>query len=272
MLLIADKISCYHRSFQILDQVEVSVKEGEVLVIIGPNGAGKSTLLGKLANESTTDNDEIYFKNKKFSSWDAKELAHNKAKFSQENNSDIGLSVKEVVLMGRYPYFNNSPQEKDLEVVMEMMKKTDVYKLKNRNYNTLSGGEKQRVHLSRVLAQLHNKEKSKLALFDEPLNNLDVRHQYNIMETIRKFAKKGNTAIVVLHDLNLAAEFADKVLLLKKGKVAAYGTPDYIFTEKVITKAYNFPCAVFKNPITKCPMIIFGNQTKNCGDCVFSVS
>lgn len=272
MVLIADKISCFHRSFQILNQVEVSVKEGEVLVIIGPNGAGKSTLLGKLANESTTDKDEIYFKNKRFSAWDGKKLAHNKAKFSQENNSDIGLTVKEVVLMGRYPYFNTSPQEKDLEVVMEMMQKMDVYKWKNRNYNSLSGGEKQRVHLSRVLAQLQNNEKSKLALFDEPLNNLDVRHQYNIMETIRAFAQKGNAAIVVLHDLNLAAEFADKVLLLKKGSVAAYGTPDYIFTEKVITKAYNFPCAVFKNPITNCPMIIFRNQTKDCEDCVFSPS
>ncbi len=268
MMLVANKISRFHRSFQILNEVEISIKAGETLVIIGPNGAGKSTLLGMLSNENISDKDEIYFKDRKFSTWCAKELAHNKAKFSQENNSDIGLLVKDVVLMGRYPYFNASPHQEDLDVIEEMMKKTDIYKLRNRHYNSLSGGEKQRVHLSRVLAQLQNDETSKLALFDEPLNNLDVRHQYNIMETIREFTQKGNAAIVVLHDLNLAAEFADKVLLLKKGKVAAFGTPEHIFTEKVIAAAYNFPCAVFKNPITQCPMIVFGNQTKNCNRCV----
>lgn len=272
MMLTAKNLSVSHRSFQILNQVDISADQGELLVIIGPNGAGKSTLLAKLANESASLEDAIYFKNKKFSSWTTKDLAYTKAKFSQENNSDIGLSVEEVVLMGRYPYFNTTPQEADKQVVAQMMQKMGVYSLKSRKYNSLSGGEKQRVHLSRVLAQLENEQTAKLALFDEPLNNLDVRHQYHIMETIREFVAKGNTAIVVLHDLNLAAEFADKVLLLKKGKVAAYGKPDYIFTEKVITKAYNFPCAVFKNPITNCPMVVFGNQTKNCEDCVFHLS
>lgn len=260
MMIVAKKISRSHKSFCILDQVEIHVKAGELLVIIGPNGAGKSTLLSVLANENTSPTDEIYFKNHKISDWKYSDLAKNKAKFSQENNSDIGLSVREIVLMGRYPYFHASPQKKDWEVVDRMMKETDVYAFRERDYNSLSGGEKQRVHLARVLAQLENEQNANLAFFDEPLNNLDVRHQYHILETIRQFTAKGNAAILVLHDLNLAAEFADHVVLLKKGRVIAYGTPELIFSEKIISQAYDFPCAICTNPVTKNPMIVFRKE------------
>lgn len=263
-MIEAKKISFSHRKFKLLDEVELSVEKGELLVIIGPNGAGKSTLLKVLAKENTKAEHEIYLKEKKLSNWNDRDLAFNKAKFSQENNSDIELLVKDIVLMGRYPYFHSTPQKIDLDIVDDMMKDTDVLHLKERNYNTLSGGEKQRVHLARVLAQLQNDVGSKLAFFDEPLNNLDVRHQHRILEKILSFVKQGNSAILVLHDLNLAAEFADKVLLLKKGKVVAHGVPTEIFTVETMRKAYDFPCAVCSNPITKCPMIIFGNKINTC--------
>lgn len=271
MILVAENLSFFHRNFKILNQIEISIQTKEVVAIIGPNGAGKSTLLSMLANETAREEDEIYFKNKNISLWDSKKIAFHKAKFSQENNSDIDLLVRDVVLMGRYPYFDSIPSKEDWDIINLAMKNTDVYSLRNRYYNSLSGGEKQRVHLSRVLSQLENKRSAKLAFFDEPLNNLDIRHQYNIMETIREFALKGNAAIVVLHDLNLAAEFADKILLLKKGEVAAYGSPEDIFTERVIGNAYNFPCAVFKNPITQCPMIVFGNKTESCKSCLINM-
>ncbi|HET8838248.1 MAG TPA: heme ABC transporter ATP-binding protein [Flavobacteriaceae bacterium] len=263
-MIRAKKISYAHRKFRILDQIDISVETGELMVIIGPNGAGKSTLLKVLAKESNTETDEVYLKEKKLSNWNDRELALNKAKFSQENNPDIGLLVKDIVLMGRYPYFHSVPHKKDWEIVDQMMHDTDVFRLKERNYNSLSGGEKQRVHLARVMAQLENDVDSKLAFFDEPLNNLDIRHQHRILEKIQAFVKKGNAAILVLHDLNLTAEFADKVLLLKKGKVVAHGKPDEIFTEETMHKAYDFPCAVCSNPITNCPMIIFGNNLKPC--------
>lgn len=261
-MLVAQKISYSHRKFSILDEVDISVNNGELLVIVGPNGAGKSTLLSVLANEALKQEDGIYFKQKQFREWDARELAHNKAKFSQQNNPDIPLLVEDIVLMGRYPYFKSNPGNTDRESVGRAMKEMDISHLKQRSYNSLSGGEKQRVHLSRVLAQLDNPVKNKLIFLDEPLNNLDVKHQYNIMETIKNFTLAGNAAVMVLHDLNLTAQYSDNILLLKQGKVVAHGKPAVVFKENLITETYNFPCKICPNPITKNPMVLFG-FTKN---------
>ena len=229
-----------------------------MLVIVGPNGAGKSTLLSMLANEMGRHEEPIFFKKKTFEDWDDKELAHNKAKFSQHNNHDIPLSVKDVVMMGRYPYFNSTPHKQDADAVLKAMEETDVALLKDRDYNSLSGGEKQRVHLARVLAQLDNEISNKLVFLDEPLNNLDVLHQHRILHTVKNFTENGNTAVMVLHDLNLAAQFADKVMLLKKGKIVCHDVPDKVFTKEIISKVYNFPCTVCPNPVNKNPLIIFG--------------
>jgi len=161
-------------------------------------------------------------------------------------------------MMGRYPYFDAQPGKEDLEAMNNMMYETDIFHLKDRDYNTLSGGEKQRVHLSRVMAQLQNDITHKLVFLDEPLNNLDIKHQYKALEIIKNFTNKANSAIVVLHDLNLAAQFADKILLMKSGKVSAFGTPQEVFTAENISQAYNFPCTICGHPITNNPMIIFG--------------
>lgn len=257
-MLEAYKISYSHKKFSILESIDVAVEYGELLIIVGPNGAGKSTLLSMLANELDKNDAPVFFKKKTFEEWDEKELSHNKAKFSQSNSNDIPLSVGDVVMMGRYPYFNSVPHKKDLEASVKAMEETDVLALKDRDYNSLSGGEKQRVHLARVLAQLDNDISHKLAFFDEPLNNLDVLHQHRILHTIRKFTDRGNTAIMVLHDLNLAAQFADKVMLLKKGKIVSHDVPDKVFTKEIISGVYNFPCTICPNPVNKNPLIIFG--------------
>ena len=256
-MIRAHQISYRYKEFHILDGIDVSLEYGEFLAIVGPNGAGKSSLLSILANEVKSDQ-KILFKNKNISDWEVRELSKHKAKFSQHNSNDIPLEVKDVVMMGRYPYFEAQPRQEDHEAMNNMMYETDVFHLKEREYNTLSGGEKQRVHLSRVLAQLQNGIDHKLLFLDEPLNNLDVKHQYKALEIIRKFTKKANSAIVVLHDLNLAAQYADKILLMKSGKVAAFGTPEEVFTAENISSAYNFPCTICEHPITHNPMIIFG--------------
>lgn len=254
----AHQISYKHKEFHILEGIDVSLEYGEFLAIVGPNGAGKSSLLSVLANEIKQGNQKILFKDKPIADWEVRELSQHKAKFSQHNSNDITLDVKDVVMMGRYPYFDAQPRKEDLEAMNNMMYETDVYHLKDREYNTLSGGEKQRVHLSRVMAQLQNDIAHKLLFLDEPLNNLDVKHQYKALEIIKKFTQKANSAIVVLHDLNLAAQFADKILLMKSGKVEAHGTPQEVFTADTISKAYNFPCTICDHPITNNPMIIFG--------------
>ncbi|GAB0156785.1 heme ABC transporter ATP-binding protein [Chryseobacterium sp. Alg-005] len=256
-MIKAHQINYKHKEFHILDGVDVSLEYGEFLAIVGPNGAGKSSLLSVLANE-VKSRQEILFKNKPIAHWEVLELSMHKAKFSQHNSNDIPLEVKDVVMMGRYPYFDGQPGKEDHEAMNNMMYETDVFHLKDREYNTLSGGEKQRVHLSRVMAQLQNDIAHKLVFLDEPLNNLDVRHQYKALEIIKKFTKKANSAIVVLHDLNLAAQFADKILLMKSGKVSSYGTPEEVFTAENISNAYNFPCTICPHPINNNPMIIFG--------------
>ncbi len=252
-------ITYSHKDFHILKSVNLKVEYGEFLAIVGPNGAGKSTLLSILANEiSSKVKNNVLFKEKEFRSWSLKELAKNKAKFSQHNPNDITLRVQDVVLMGRYPYFSNTPNREDFQATEEAIKETDVYHLKEREYNHLSGGEKQRVHLARVLTQLKNEVQHKLLFLDEPLNNLDVKHQYKALQTIKEFTLQSNSAIVVLHDLNLAAQFADKIILMKKGEITADGKPQDVFTKEIIQDAYNFPCEIFNNPVTHKPMIVFG--------------
>lgn len=257
-MLKARQIDYKHKEFFILNDVNVSLNYGEFLAIVGPNGAGKSSLLSILANEVKNRKQKILFKDKDIADWDVRELSLHKAKFSQHNSNEIPLQVKDVVMMGRYPYFDSQPKQEDLEAMNKLMYETDVYHLKERDYNTLSGGEKQRVHLSRVMAQLENEIEQKLVFLDEPLNNLDVKHQYKALEIIKKFTNNANSAIVVLHDLNLAAQFADKILLMKGGKVSAYGTPEEVFTSDNISQAYNFPCTICAHPVNANPMIIFG--------------
>ncbi|KAF2519052.1 heme ABC transporter ATP-binding protein [Flavobacterium salilacus subsp. salilacus] len=257
-MLKAHKISYSQRKFTILEDIDVSVNHGELLAIVGPNGAGKSTLLSLLANEMDKNDATIFFKRKTFEEWDDKELPRHKAKFSQSNSNDIPLSVKDVVMMGRYPYFHATPHKQDNEAVTKAMQETDVEVLAQRDYNSLSGGEKQRVHLARVLAQLDNEVANKLVFLDEPLNNLDVLHQHRILHTIKNFTGRGNTAIIVLHDLNLAAQFADSIMLMKKGKIVSHDVPDKVFTREIISGVYNFPCTVCPNPVNKNPLIIFG--------------
>lgn len=253
------KISYSHKKYSILKKVSLSIKDGQFVAIVGSNGAGKSTLLNVLANElESTNPNAVLFKSKNFKQWNLKELSKNKAKFSQQNSGDIPLLVKDVVMMGRYPYFSTTPNAEDFATTEIAMKETDVLHLKNREFNSLSGGEKQRVHLARVFSQLKNEVDHKLLFLDEPLNNLDVKHQHNVLKTIKKFTTNSNSAIVVLHDLNLAGQFADYVLLMKNGEIASYGKPEEVFQESTIADAYNFPCAICQNPITKNPMIIFG--------------
>jgi len=252
-------ISYKHQETDILKDIDVNVGTGQFLAIVGPNGAGKSSLLNILANEIKTENKEkIFFKNRSLSDWNIGELSQHKAKFSQHNAQDIPLLVKDVVMMGRYPYFESQPKPDDHIASEKAMTGTDVLNLQKREYNSLSGGEKQRVHLARVFSQLDNKSENTLIFLDEPLNNLDIKHQHKTLELIRSFTKNNNTAIVVLHDLNLAAQFADQVLLMEKGTVLSYGPPEKVFTAETISKAYGFPCTICKHPVNNNTMILFG--------------
>lgn len=256
-MLVAQHISYISKKFEILKDINLEIRKGKIISIIGPNGAGKSTLLAVLSGELQTQGN-VFFKGKPYSEWDLQTLAQHKAKFSQQYSTDIPLLVKDVIVMGRYPYFENNPSAVDLQAINQAMYKTDVIHLQEREYNTLSGGEKQRVHLARVMAQADNQIENKLLFFDEPLNNLDIYHQYNILENIKKIAIEGNTVVVVMHDLNLAARFSDAIILMKNGKIINYDTPEKVFTEPIISATYDFPCKIITNPIDRGIMVVFG--------------
>ena len=246
------QINYQNQNVSILKGVDINVGYGEFLAIVGPNGAGKSSLLNVLANEIKTDKkQEIFFKDKIIYDWKLEELSKHKAKFSQHHAQDIPLLVKDVVMMGRYPYFGSQPTLEDIESTEMAMVETEIIQFRDRDYNSLSGGEKQRVHLARVLSQLDNDIAHRLLFLDEPLNNLDIKHQHNTLELIKKLTKNNNTAVVVLHDLNLAAEFADEILLVHDGEISAKGKPNQVLTEENLKQVFNVRVLLDENPVTR---------------------
>ncbi|MCC4227521.1 heme ABC transporter ATP-binding protein [Zunongwangia profunda] len=258
-MLAVNQLNIHIKNRKLLEDINFSIQPGELFAIIGPNGAGKSTLL-KALTEEIKYSGEIRFQQESIKKWTTARLAKTRAKFSQHHQQDIPLPVNEVVMMGRYPYFVSRPGITDLKVVAESLKLTEMSHFKDKSYNQLSGGEKQRIHLSRIFAQLTNNFQKKLMLLDEPLNNLDVYYQHKVLEVIKDFVKKGNMAAIVMHDLNLAAQFADRIVLLKDGKTVKYGNPKEVLTSKTICDVYDFPCKVMAHPLAKTPMIVFGEE------------
>lgn len=242
----------------LLQHINLEIFSGEFVAIIGPNGAGKSTLLSSIATEIKYQAKQFDFKNKEVNKYLPSEIPMHRAKFSQRQSDEINLKNEEIVLMGRYPYFKNEANKEDIEIVNKWMKKTETSHLTDRAYEQLSGGEKQRLHLARVFAQLENSVENKLLLLDEPLNNLDVAHQFKTLHLIKEFTKMGNGALVVLHDLNIAAQFADRLLLLNKGKIELFDRPQKVLTQEWISKVYDYPCVVHQHPITQQPIVLFG--------------
>ncbi|WP_372472894.1 heme ABC transporter ATP-binding protein [Capnocytophaga sp. ARDL2] len=242
----------------LLDSLSIDIQPGELIAIIGPNGAGKSTFLSALAQEIDAQWEDYSFKNKNISLYSKKEMPLHRGKFSQHQSSEINLKNNEIVLMGRYPYFNHLPNEKDLQIVDYWMHQTETAHLLDREYEQLSGGEKQRLHLARVFAQLDNEVENKLLLLDEPLNNLDITHQFNTLQLIKEFTRKNHTALVVLHDLNIATQFADRLILLNNGKIDSFDTAEKVLTQEKISKVYKYPCNIIHHPKTQQPIIVFG--------------
>lgn len=203
----------------ILENISEAFEAGKISLIIGPNGAGKSTFIKaicgqlKLNQKGTVDYDTEVLS--------ISELAKVRAVLSQNSKLNFPLTVRDIVMMGRYPHFNNYPSEKDKRACNEAIQFFELENFVDRNYLTLSGGEMQRVHFARVLAQIWFSEenKTRYLILDEPLTFLDVHFQYSFMYKMQELAKENNIVIIgVLHDLNLTAKFADKIMLLSHGK------------------------------------------------------
>lgn len=228
-------------SKRILNQLDIEFESGKINLILGANGAGKSTLIHALSGQILPKHGEIFYADKRLSSLSTLALAQCRAVLSQNTVLAFPLKVREVVNMGRYPHFATKPNAYDKQACQEAMELFDVLQFAERNYLELSGGEKQRVQFARVLAQiwLPPKNGKRYLFLDEPLTFLDVQFQYQFMQQLKKLAEDDNLTLVgVVHDLNLAVQFADDITLLHAGKILAKGKPKMVLTEQNIETVF----------------------------------
>jgi len=226
---------------KLIDDVSVNFEAGKLNLIIGPNGAGKTTLLKLICGQLQPQAGAIYYGGKDSSMFSALELARTRSVLSQNIELAFPLSVKEVVMMGRYPHFIGRPTISDERACEESMRFFDVWDMANRNYLTLSGGEKQRVHFARVVSQIwySTKDKYRYLILDEPLTFLDVHYQFDFMHKLRELLLSEDIVIIgVIHDLNLTAKFADNIVLLHEGRLLASGCKQDVLTVENIKDAY----------------------------------
>jgi iron complex transport system ATP-binding protein len=234
---------------QLISDVSVSFAPGKFHLVIGPNGAGKSTLIKVLARLLRPHSGKVAYEGVDIQQASESDLAKRRAVLSQAIEVAFPLTVREIVMMGRYPHFGTRPGSIDEKITDELMEFFDVLEFSDRNYQTLSGGERQRVNFARVLAQLWRAASRSLPIpespathtpcrylfLDEPLTFLDIRHQIAFMKKVRAFADAPDVVTVgVVHDLNLAARFADQIVLLNHGHVVATGTAaDVLTTDRI---------------------------------------
>lgn len=220
-MLKAENISFKVDNKYLLHESTIEFERGKFHVIMGANGAGKSTLLKLLAGDQKASSGKISLFGKDINDYSKKELAIKRAVLSQHYNIAFPIAVSDIVLMGRYPYFTNKPIAVDLSVCKQAMQLMDVDDLSERDYNTLSGGEAQKVQMSRVLSQIWEAKQGeeKLLFLDEPVSHLDIKYQHQLLKAGKELCDRQITVIAILHDINLSINYADRILFMKQGRI-----------------------------------------------------
>ncbi|MDX2356841.1 heme ABC transporter ATP-binding protein [Dietzia sp. PP-33] len=229
----------------LLDAVDLDVHAGEVLALVGPNGAGKSTLLGVIAGDTQPDRGRTVLDGTDLRRWRLGDLARRRALLTQANSVAFPFTVREVVAMGRAPWASLPEGDDDEAIIEESLAATDTTHLHSRTFPTLSGGEKARASLSRALAQ-----RAGVLLLDEPTAAVDLRHQEIVLELARTVADGGGAVVVVLHDLELAAAWSDRLVMISDGRIRAAGPPHQVLTAELVEEVYRQPVLVHRHPVT----------------------
>jgi len=248
-MLVAENLTYTIKKYPILKGVNFVIRPGEMVGLLGANGAGKSSLIKLLNAEHAATAGKVHLNGVDLRSYSAISLAKMRATMAQQQQMSADFSVKEVVLMGRYPHYEGKPKASDLEAVEQTMSLCGVTHLEERSILSLSGGERQRVHLARVLAQLWGQPNA-LLLLDEPISAMDIKFQHQSLSLARSLADKGWMIVAVLHDINLAAQYADRLFLMKNGRKLMDGTPYEVLNSRNIYTIFGIDAEVVVNPKT----------------------
>jgi iron complex transport system ATP-binding protein len=249
-----DRLTFGYREEPILKALSLAFEEGGFHAIVGPNGSGKTTLLKNLLRHLTPSKGRVRIGGDDLSALRQKELARRIASVPQQAEGQHDFTCSEIVLMGRTPYLGrfarSGPQEE--AIVREAMEKTHTWHLRDARLNDVSGGERQRVIIARAIAQ-----RAKIMLLDEPISNLDIHHQVQVLDTVKSLClSEGITVICVLHDLNLAAQYADRMVLLSRGQVVSEGTPQEVMEADTLADVYGSHFQIIDHPLTGTPLIL----------------
>ncbi len=256
MILSLNNLSATISSNITLTDINLQLEAGTVTAIIGPNGAGKTSLLRAICKDLPITNGSITFNGRDNSTWTAQDKATCLAVLPQHSALEFPFSVNEVVTMGRIPHSTST--KRNQHIVQEALTLVDCKHLAQRSYVNLSGGEKQRVQLARVAAQIWESvdSGSRCLILDEPSASLDLAHQEMIVRMFKFFSAQGVAILVVLHDLNLAAKCAHQLLVLKDAKTAALGSPESVISQKMLKEVFSIDAQIQTNPLSDTPMVL----------------
>ena len=253
-MLQAENLTVSRAGREVLSGIDLTLQPGEVLGVLGPNGAGKSTLLDALCGALPVSAGQVTLDERALVTWAGPERARRLAVLPQSFTLNFAFSVEAVVSMGRLPHDTGAAQ--DAQIVTAALAAADAGHLTGRSYLALSGGERQRVHLARVLAQLWPGQAGQVLLLDEPTSMLDPLHQHSTLQAVRRIAGQGTAVLVILHDLNLAARYCDRILLLGEGKAQALATPAQALQPEPLKALFGLDVLVQTHPELGHPLII----------------
>ena len=245
ILQLEDVSFAYNRE-PVVNHLSMRVKSGEFVGILGPNGSGKSTLLKLLAGILKPDCGNVLFQNKKLHDYKRKVLAQSLAWLPQEHEMVFPFRVAEIILMGRHPYMSPWQFEgrKDLDIADRAMAITETTALSTRQFNEISGGEKQRVMMACAIAQ-----EPEVLLLDEPTTALDIKYQLEILNILQRLNRdNGMTLLLAMHDLHLASKYCQRLILIDQGKIVKDGTPDEVLQKEILETVYRVPLKIFRDP------------------------
>lgn len=252
--LSLNQVSFSYNDTRVLYRIDLSVEKGEMIAVLGPNGSGKTTLIKLMSGVLKPGEGEIHLDGSRLGRMKRREVAQRVAVVPQQFTIPFAFTLNEVVLLGRTPFLRPFSDEgkRDHRVVEQAIALIGIEELKERFFNELSGGERQKAILAMALAQ-----EPKLLLLDEPTAHLDINHQVEILDLVRSLNREqGLTVIGAMHDLNLAALYFDRLILLKQGRIFADGDPKQVLTEETIKEVFSASVRITQHPQTGLPHIL----------------